>query len=83
MKRYGNPDVVVTNRLRSYWAARKEIGDVGRPDTGRWLNNRTENSHLLFSREERAMGQFRSFEVLQKFISARSSVYNHLITNAT
>jgi len=49
MKRYGNPDVVVTDRLRSYRAAMYVIGNPGRQETGRWLNNRAENSHQPFS----------------------------------
>ena len=36
-------------------------------ETGRWLNNRAENSHLPFQRQERAMQRFRSMRSLQKF----------------
>ena len=50
MKRYGNPKVVVTDRLKSYRAAMKVIGNEARQETGRWLNNRAENSHLPFRR---------------------------------
>ncbi len=77
MKRYGNPQVVVTDRLKSYKAAMNVIGNAGRQETGRWLNNRAENSHLPFRRKELAMGKFRSFETLQKFVSTQSSVHNH------
>jgi len=45
MKRYRRPEVVVTDRLRSYRAAMKVIGNEVRQETGRWLNNRAENSH--------------------------------------
>ena len=45
MKRYCNPLEVVTDRLRSYRAAMKEMGNEARQQTGRWLNNRAENSH--------------------------------------
>ena len=78
MKRWGNPDVVVTGRLRSYGAALNEIGNAGREETGRWPNNRVENSHLPVRRKERAIGKFRSFETLRKFVSAQSSFHNHL-----
>src|SRR5882757_9687000 len=44
MKRHGRPKTVVTGGLRSYRAAMKEIGNVDRQETGRWLNNRAENS---------------------------------------
>jgi putative transposase len=45
MKRYGRPEVVVTDRLRSYRAAMRVIGNAENQETGRWLNNRAENSH--------------------------------------
>tara|TARA_R110002124_G_C8907316_1_gene510313 strand:- start:737 stop:1057 length:321 start_codon:yes stop_codon:yes gene_type:complete len=77
MKRHGNPDVVVTYRLGSYKAAMKLIGNAGHQATGRWLNNLAESSHLPFWRKERAMGKFHSFETLQRFVSAQSSVHNH------
>ncbi|MBY9068217.1 IS6 family transposase [Hyphomonas sp. WL0036] len=77
MKRYGNPQVVVTDRLRSYGAAMREIGNAHRRETGRHLNNRSENSHQPFRRRERAMSRFRRMRSLQKFASIHSSVYNH------
>ena len=49
MRNHGRPEIVVTDRLRSYGAALKEIGGMARQETGRWLNNRAENSHLLTS----------------------------------
>jgi transposase-like protein len=39
------PNTFVTDKLRSYGAAMKEIGNVEKQETGRWLNNRAENSH--------------------------------------
>ena len=77
MKRYGRPEVVVTDRLRSYRAAMKIIGNVERQETGRWLNNRAENSHQPFRRRERAMAKFRSAKSLQKFASIHASIHNH------
>ncbi len=77
MKRYGSPEVIVTDRLRSYHAAMREIGDEARQETGRWLNNRAENSHQPFRRRERAMARFRSSKSLQKFASIHASVHNH------
>jgi len=77
MKRYGRPEVVVTDRLRSYRAAMREIGNEARQVTGRWLNNRAENSHQPFRRRERAMAKFRSVKSLQKFASIHASVHNH------
>ncbi len=77
MKRYGSPKIVVTDKLRSYGAAMKVIGNADRQETGRWLNNRAENSHLPFRRRERAMLRFRQMRCLQKFAAVHSSVHNH------
>ena len=77
MKRYGKPEEVVTDRLASYRAALRDLGAQDRQRTGRWLNNRVENSHLPFRRRERAMQRFRRMRSLQKFASVHSSVYNH------
>jgi len=77
MKRYGSPEVIVTDKLRSYGAAMKNIGNAEKQETGRWRNNRAENSHLPFRRRERAMLRFRRMRSLQKFASVHSSVCNH------
>ena len=77
MKRYGSPEVIVTDRLRSYRAAMKQIGSQARQVTGRWLNNRAENSHQPFRRRERAMAKFRSAESLQKIAPIHASFHNH------
>uniref|UniRef100_UPI003B5218E8 IS6 family transposase n=1 Tax=Roseovarius indicus TaxID=540747 RepID=UPI003B5218E8 len=76
MKRYGKPDRIVTDNLRSYGAAMKDIGNADRQRTGRWLNNRIENSHLPFRRKERAMSRFRRMRSLQKFAAIHSSIHN-------
>ncbi len=77
MKRYGPPQVIVTDRLRSYRAAMREIGNEARQQTGCWLNNRAENSHQPLRPRERAMAKFRSAKSLQKFASIHSSIHNH------
>lgn len=77
MKRYGNPEVIVTDRLASYRTAMKVIGNEDRQETARWANNRAENSHLPFRRRERAMRRFRQMKSLRKFVSVHSSVHNH------
>ena len=77
MKRYGNPQIIVTDRCPSYGAAMKEIGNKDRQEVGRHMNNRAENSHLPFRRRERAMLRFRRMRSLQKFASMHSSVHNH------
>jgi putative transposase len=77
MKRYGQPKVIVTDRLRSYRAAMNVIGNGADQECGRWLNNRAENSHQPFRRRERAMSKFRGFKTLQKFASVHASIHNH------
>lgn len=71
MKRYGKPEVIVTDGLRSYGAAMTEMGNLEKQEVGRWLNNRVENSHLPFRRRERAMLRFRQMKTLQKFSSGK------------
>jgi putative transposase len=77
MKRHGRSNELVTDGLRSYGAALKDIGAEDRQVTGRWENNRVENSHQPFRRRERAMLRFRRMHNLQKFASVYSSVCNH------
>ena len=77
LKRHGRPRRIVTDGLRSYGAAMKDLGMTDRQDVGRWKNNRAENSHLPFRRRERAMLRFRSMKTLQKFASVHASVHNH------
>jgi putative transposase len=77
LKRHGSPATVVTDGLRSYPAAMRELGNLERREMGRHLNNRAENSHLPFRRRERAMLRFRQMKSLQKFASVHASVHNH------
>ena len=77
MKRYGQPKVIVTDRLRSYRAAMKVIGNPEHQACGRWLNNRAENSHQPFRKREGAMSKFRDVKTLQKFAAAHASIHNH------
>jgi putative transposase len=77
MKRYGRPGSIMTDRLRSYGAAMKVIGNVANQECGRWLKNRPENSHQPFRRRERAMQRFRAARTLQKFAATHVSIHNH------
>jgi len=77
VKRYGRPWAIVTDRLRSYGAAMKDLGMAGLQVCGRWLNNRAENSHQPFRRREGAMAHFRDLKTLQKFASVHASIHNH------
>ena len=55
MRKHCCPDVFVTDLLRSFGAAVKDTGVANKQETGRWVNNRAENSHLPFRRRKRAL----------------------------
>jgi len=78
LKRHGRTKAIVTDGLRSYGAALKELGaEELQAAVGRWKNNRAESSHRPFRRRERAMTRFRRMKTLQKFSSVHVSVHNH------
>ena len=81
MKRVGRPSSIVTDQLRSYQAAMKGLGNPGRQECRRWLNNRAENSHQPFRRREGAMARFRDIKTLQKFAAVHASIHNHFLTS--
>ena len=60
----GQSKAIVTDKLRPYGAGLKDLGMPDDRETGRWLNNRAENSHLPFRRQERAMLRFRRMRSL-------------------
>ena len=86
MRKYALAKIIVTDGLRAYSAAMKEVGVADRQEVGPRLNNRAENSHQPFRRRERAMQRFRSPKTLQKFSSVHAQVHNqfnqerHLVT---
>jgi putative transposase len=67
---------LVTDDLRSYSAAVREIGIERRHERGRWKNNRAENSHQPTRRRERKMQRFKSPGSAQKFLSTHAAVHN-------
>jgi putative transposase len=77
LKRHGHAEEIVTDRLRSYGAALKDLNASCLQETGRWMNNRVENSHQPFRRRERGMLRFRRMRTLQKFAAVHASVHNH------
>ena len=77
LKRHGKVEAITTDGLRSYRAAMTELGCEQKQQTGRWSNNRAENSHLPLRRRERAMLRFRQMKSLQKFASVHASFHNH------
>ncbi|MEP5624969.1 MAG: DDE-type integrase/transposase/recombinase, partial [Hyphomicrobiales bacterium] len=77
LKRHGQAEEIVTDGLKSYPAAMRELGNLDRQEMGRWKNNRAENSHLPFRRKERVMQRFRRMKSLQKFASVHANIHNH------
>jgi putative transposase len=77
LKKYGFvPDRMITDDLRSYGAAARDLGIENRHERGRWKNNRAENSHQPTRRRERKMQRFKSAGSAQKFLSTHAVVYN-------
>jgi putative transposase len=72
------PRVIVTDKLRSYGAAHREIMPSVEHRSHKGLNNRAENSHQPTRQRERAMKGFRSMGAAQRFLSAFSGISPHL-----
>jgi transposase-like protein len=70
------PQRLVTDDLRSYGAAARDLGLENRHERGRWKNHRAENSHQPTRRRERKMQRFKSVGSAQKFLSSHAAVYN-------
>ncbi|WP_327311805.1 IS6 family transposase [Streptomyces sp. NBC_01243] len=71
------PRVVVTDKLRSYGAAHREVIPSVEHRAHKGLNNRAENSHQPTRQRERAMKGFRSVGGAQQFLSAFSGISPH------
>ncbi len=82
IKCHGLPKRIITDKLLSYGAAKREVA----PGLDHWshkdLNNRAENSHLPFRKRERAMQSFRLPGGLQRFVSIHSATRNCLAVPA-
>jgi putative transposase len=71
------PRRLITDGLRSYGAAQRDVLPDVRHRTSRYLNNRAENSHRPTRRRERQMQRFKSPEQAQRFLSAHGVIYGH------
>jgi putative transposase len=83
------PDELVTDKLGSYGAARRELRLSCRHEQGLRKNNRAESSHQPVRRRERKQQRFKSAGSAQRFLSAHAAVRNtfnlqrHLVSRRT
>ena len=71
------PRCLVTDGLRSYGVAHREVLPEVLHHTSRYLNNRAENSHRPTRRRERQMQRFKSPEQAQRFLSSHAMIHGH------
>ena len=67
---------MITDKLKSYGAARKDMGLKIEHRQHKGLNNRAENSRLATRRRERIMKRFKSPRQVQRFFSIHDQVAN-------
>src|SRR5438309_6350093 len=83
------PKLLVTDKLRSYGAAFRQLQLTCPHEQGLRQNNRAENSHQPVRRRERKMQGFKSARSAQRFVAIHAAVYNvfnvqrHLIRRDT
>ncbi len=77
LRNHGNdPRKIVTDKLRSYGVAHRELIPESIHDTSQYANNRAELSHQPTRVRERGMRRFKSTQQAQRFLSAHAAVYN-------
>ena len=72
----GEPRKIVTDKLRSYGVAHRELIPDTIHDTSQYANNRAELSHQPTRVRERGMRRFKSVKQAQRFLSTQAAVYN-------
>ena len=70
------PRVMITDKLASYGAAKREVMPSVEHRKHKGLNNRAENSHQPTRQRERQMKRFKSAGQAQRFLSARDGINN-------
>ncbi|ANY84714.1 integrase (plasmid) [Microvirga ossetica] len=71
------PRAIVTDKLGSYGAAKREILPSVEHRQSRYLNNRCEVSHQPTRRRERHMRRFKSVRHAQQFLAIHAQIHNH------
>ena len=72
----GEPRKIVTDKLRSYGVAHRELIPETIHSTKQYENNRVEQSHEANRVRERGMGKFKSIRQAQRFVNAHAAVSN-------
>ena len=81
-----SPNIIITDKLKSYGAAHREMGLSAVHETKQYQNSRAENSHQRTRQQEREMRRFKSAGHAQRFLSVHAAVNNlsrqdrHLMT---
>ena len=73
---HGEPSNIVTDKLRSYGVAHRELIPEVIHDTSQYSNNRAELSHQPTRVRERGMRRFKSARQAQRFLDVHAAVYN-------
>ena len=71
---YGQPRVVITDKLQSYTKPIKELAPHADHRAHKGLNNPIENSHRLTRKREKLFGRFKSHRQAQRFLSAHDQI---------
>jgi putative transposase len=88
-KHKGEPRKIVTDKLRSYGVAHRELIPETIHSTEKYANNRAELSHQPTRVRERGMRRFKSVKQAQRFLNVHAAVYNlfnlgrHLVSAET
>jgi len=82
-KQGARPKRIITDKLKSYGAAKRQLMACVEHRSHKGLNNRAENSHLPLRKRERVLQKFRSPGVCPRFISVFSAVRNLFVPPAS
>lgn len=77
------PKRIITDKLRSYGAAKRQVMPDVEHRSHKGLNNRADNSHLSLRKRERMMQGFRSPGSLQRFVSILSALRNLFVPQSS
>ncbi len=82
-KQGGRPRRMITDKLKSYGTAKRQVMPCVEHRSHKGLNNRAENSHLPLRKRERAMQRFRSPGGCLRFIPVLAAIRNLFVPTAS